>query len=150
MLKSTLASAALISFVSAQGTSYSQCGGTGWTGATTCQTGWTCVYSDPNYSQCLPASSTTQGPTTSATSTVTGISGSAPTTGPSKSTGQTPALGYISAFRLNISALQAFSKVGTLGMHINATYPRLKLPPQPIKWFLWVSKQQGISLLTLM
>jgi len=32
---------------------YGQCGGTGWTGPTTCVAGTTCVYSNPYYSQCL-------------------------------------------------------------------------------------------------
>ena len=31
-------------------------GGTGWTGATTCVSGYTCTYSNPYYSQCLPGS----------------------------------------------------------------------------------------------
>ncbi|KAJ3506061.1 hypothetical protein NLJ89_g7083 [Agrocybe chaxingu] len=33
---------------------YGQCGGTNWTGATTCVSGYTCTYSNPYYSQCLP------------------------------------------------------------------------------------------------
>ncbi|CAG9950305.1 unnamed protein product [Clonostachys rosea f. rosea IK726] len=32
---------------------YGQCGGTGWTGPTTCQTGSTCTYVNDWYSQCL-------------------------------------------------------------------------------------------------
>ncbi|RQM05261.1 hypothetical protein DH86_00001796, partial [Scytalidium sp. 3C] len=48
-------------------------GGQGWTGPTTCISGWTCVYSNPYYSQCLQqtgaSSSTTAGqPTTTTTS----------------------------------------------------------------------------------
>lgn len=33
---------------------YAQCGGTGWTGSTTCVSGYTCTYSNTYYSQCLP------------------------------------------------------------------------------------------------
>ncbi|KAF8153064.1 carbohydrate-binding module family 1 protein [Crassisporium funariophilum] len=33
---------------------YGQCGGTGWTGATTCPSGWSCTFSSAYYSQCLP------------------------------------------------------------------------------------------------
>lgn len=33
---------------------YGQCGGTGWTGSTTCVSGYTCTYSNAYYSQCLP------------------------------------------------------------------------------------------------
>ncbi|CAE6467525.1 unnamed protein product [Rhizoctonia solani] len=32
---------------------FAQCGGQGWTGPTTCATGWTCVVSNTFYSQCL-------------------------------------------------------------------------------------------------
>jgi cellulose 1,4-beta-cellobiosidase len=39
-------------------------GGIGWTGATTCISGYTCTYSNPYYSQCLPG---TVGATTSNT-----------------------------------------------------------------------------------
>jgi len=34
---------------------YSQCGGIGWTGATTCVAGSTCTVSNSYYSQCLPS-----------------------------------------------------------------------------------------------
>ncbi|RDB29593.1 Xyloglucanase [Hypsizygus marmoreus] len=39
----------------APGGAYSQCGGQGWTGPTTCVTGYTCAYSNPFYSQCIPS-----------------------------------------------------------------------------------------------
>ncbi|KAI0325713.1 hypothetical protein GY45DRAFT_1260386 [Cubamyces sp. BRFM 1775] len=57
----------LASSATAQSTApqYGQCGGQGWTGATTCPSGWTCTVSNPYYSQCLPgaASSTPTVPT---------------------------------------------------------------------------------------
>ncbi|KDQ63817.1 carbohydrate-binding module family 1 protein [Jaapia argillacea MUCL 33604] len=34
---------------------YGQCGGTNWTGPTACVSGYTCTYSNPYYSQCIPA-----------------------------------------------------------------------------------------------
>lgn len=34
---------------------YGQCGGTGYTGSTTCVSGYTCVYSSQWYSQCIPS-----------------------------------------------------------------------------------------------
>ncbi|KAF9473811.1 hypothetical protein BDN70DRAFT_355108 [Pholiota conissans] len=46
---------ALIDFAAAQSGAWGQCGGTGWTGATTCISGWVCTYSNPYYSQCLQA-----------------------------------------------------------------------------------------------
>ncbi|KIY74332.1 glycoside hydrolase family 27 protein [Cylindrobasidium torrendii FP15055 ss-10] len=103
---------------------YGQCGGSGWSGDTTCPSGskptaansYTCVDSSEWYSQCLQATSTSAGmPSTAATSGVsststtastytstsagtgassTSISSSTPTDAPSKLTGKTPALGW--------------------------------------------------------
>ncbi|KAG8828921.1 hypothetical protein FRC17_007329 [Serendipita sp. 399] len=47
---------------------YGQCGGTNYTGETTCVSGATCVYSNEWYSQCLPGTATT---TKAATKTTT-------------------------------------------------------------------------------
>ncbi|KAG8984087.1 hypothetical protein FRB90_005585 [Tulasnella sp. 427] len=55
--------------VQAQSGPWGQCGGTGWTGATTCVAGYTCTYSNPYYSQCLPGSNSSS--TTTKTSTTT-------------------------------------------------------------------------------
>ncbi|OAG10577.1 cellulase-domain-containing protein [Paraphaeosphaeria sporulosa] len=38
----------------AQGTAYAQCGGQGWTGATTCVSGYHCQFQNDWYSQCIP------------------------------------------------------------------------------------------------
>ncbi|KAJ6593857.1 glycoside hydrolase superfamily [Mycena capillaripes] len=87
----------------------------GWVGPTTCTAGWSCIFSNPYYSQCLqqtatttsastsstPASSTTSkttsttaSTTSSASATVTGFPASAPTIPPSNLVGKTPALGW--------------------------------------------------------
>ena len=56
-MKSCIFSAAVLaSLASAQSQLYGQCGGQGWTGATTCVAGAVCTYSNPYYSQCLPGS----------------------------------------------------------------------------------------------
>ncbi|PVG01107.1 pectin lyase-like protein [Serendipita vermifera] len=70
LLQSVVATLVLSSLVYAQQTLYGQCGGIGWTGATTCVSGSYCQYSNDWYSQCVPgtASSTS---TTKATSTTT-------------------------------------------------------------------------------
>ncbi|KAI9644061.1 hypothetical protein NHQ30_007413 [Ciborinia camelliae] len=86
-----LAAAAVVPVVYAQGAAYAQCklsnpflpdlaltydsgGGQEWTGATTCVSGYTCTYSNPYYSQCLPVSATaTSATSTSTTSTPTTI-----------------------------------------------------------------------------
>ncbi|TGO58471.1 hypothetical protein BELL_1289g00010 [Botrytis elliptica] len=44
----------LVSAAAAQGAAYAQCGGTGWTGSTTCASGYVCTYGNAYYSQCLP------------------------------------------------------------------------------------------------
>ncbi|KAI1344347.1 endoglucanase B [Xylariaceae sp. FL0016] len=51
----------------AQQSAWSQCGGIGWTGETTCVSGYSCTYSNDYYSQCVPstASSTQTTLTTS-------------------------------------------------------------------------------------
>ncbi|KAG8769652.1 hypothetical protein FRC12_004829 [Ceratobasidium sp. 428] len=51
-------------YVAAQQPAYAQCGGQGWTGGTTCVSGYTCTVSNPYYSQCLPGTAT---PTTTGT-----------------------------------------------------------------------------------
>ncbi|KAJ7896442.1 lipolytic enzyme [Mycena olivaceomarginata] len=63
----------------AQSQEWGQCGGMGWTGATTCVSGTTCTVVNPFYSQCLPGTATTS---TIATSTTTSSGpGSTSTTG---------------------------------------------------------------------
>jgi len=68
----------LVCGVSAQtAPQYGQCGGTGWTGATTCPANWSCTFSNAWYSQCLPGSATT-GPTTTVSTTPVGTSSTTP------------------------------------------------------------------------
>ncbi|ESZ95291.1 glycoside hydrolase family 10 protein [Sclerotinia borealis F-4128] len=63
--------AALLSHVNlalAQSQGWGQCGGTGWNGATTCVTGYTCTSSNTYYSQCIPGDAVPTVPTTLVTS----------------------------------------------------------------------------------
>ncbi|KAJ7935892.1 glycoside hydrolase [Mycena leptocephala] len=124
----------------AQSQPFGQCGGQGWAGPTTCTSGWTCVFSNAYYSQCLqsattsaptssaPATSTTKTTTTiatttssSATGTLTGFPASAPTVPPSNLVGKTPALGWNSwnAYGCNINeakVLAAANQFVSLGL----------------------------------
>ncbi|KAI0395689.1 carbohydrate-binding module family 1 [Xylariaceae sp. FL0594] len=75
-MKSFLLSSALASVAVAQGAAYTQCGGKGWTGPTTCVSGYTCVVSNEWYSQCLPGTPTTTLVTTTKTAGPTPTSGS--------------------------------------------------------------------------
>ncbi|EPS25573.1 Endoglucanase EG-II [Penicillium oxalicum] len=69
----------------AQQTAWGQCGGQGWSGATSCVSGYTCSYTNDWYSQCVPGSSGGGGsnPTTTTTMirTTTTASSSGPTGG---------------------------------------------------------------------
>ncbi|KAF9485614.1 hypothetical protein BDN70DRAFT_927269 [Pholiota conissans] len=92
MTKPSIAVALALAFIGqafAQAPAWGQCGGQGWSGATTCVSGWVCTYSNPYYSQCLqgtalPSSSTStptttpgSGTTTVPTTTTTASGGSA-------------------------------------------------------------------------
>ncbi|KAK8074374.1 glycoside hydrolase family 10 protein [Apiospora phragmitis] len=64
----------------AQAPMYGQCGGQGWTGATTCASGAVCTKSNDWYSQCLPGSGGGQ-PSQPDPTTTAGGSNPAPTSG---------------------------------------------------------------------
>ncbi|KAI0768229.1 hypothetical protein BD413DRAFT_614565 [Trametes elegans] len=70
----------LASGVAAQASApqYGQCGGQGWSGATTCPDGWSCTVSNEYYSQCLPGAASSA-PTAPASSGAGGGSGGSPT-----------------------------------------------------------------------
>ncbi|KXN86027.1 putative mannan endo-1,4-beta-mannosidase F [Leucoagaricus sp. SymC.cos] len=74
VVSTLLGLATLTPLAAAQVGAWGQCGGNGWTGQTTCVSGYTCVVQNEWYSQCAPgaASSTTTSKTASApTSTPT-------------------------------------------------------------------------------
>ncbi|KAK6500106.1 hypothetical protein TWF481_010464 [Arthrobotrys musiformis] len=60
---------------------YGQCGGSGWTGPTCCDSGSVCTYSNDWYSQCLTGSAATTKTTTTTTKTTTAATN--PTSGSS-------------------------------------------------------------------
>jgi endoglucanase len=100
--------AAAAGSASAQGAAYSQCGGQGWSGATTCVSGYTCVASNSYYSQCVPGTAsaapttakTTAAPTTAAPTKAT--SAAAPTS-TSSSGGSTGGSGHVQYAGVNIA-----------------------------------------------
>ncbi|CAG8405872.1 unnamed protein product [Penicillium salamii] len=61
---------ALAGIAQAQVAGYGQCGGSGYSGSTTCTSGYACVSQNAFYYQCLPGT-TTGGATTTATATTT-------------------------------------------------------------------------------
>ncbi|KAK6525111.1 hypothetical protein TWF694_005259 [Orbilia ellipsospora] len=76
----------------AQSPAYGQCGGIGWTGPTTCVDGWTCVFGNDYYSQCLQSTgvTTTSSKTTTTSSKTTTTSTKTTTTSSSSSKTTTP------------------------------------------------------------
>lgn len=76
----TVALASGAGLVSAQQTAYGQCGGTGWTGPTSCVSGYVCDTGNQYYRQCVPGSAGGAAPTSSARP----ISTVRPTTTPSQ------------------------------------------------------------------
>ncbi|EGX43933.1 hypothetical protein AOL_s00210g380 [Orbilia oligospora ATCC 24927] len=108
-MKTTLVvAAALAGAASAQQSVWGQCGGNGWTGPTSCQSGNTCSYLNDWYSQCIPGgngnpqtttaqttarttttTSTTTRTTTSQNSQQTGGSGATPIPGGASGSGKT-------------------------------------------------------------
>ncbi|KAF8959213.1 hypothetical protein BDZ97DRAFT_1906228 [Flammula alnicola] len=73
----------LLPYVSAQAAVWGQCGGTGWTGSTTCVSGSVCTFSNTWYSQCLPGTAAPVPSTTIAQPTTTSVT----TTGPTPTSG---------------------------------------------------------------
>ncbi|KAF3107445.1 hypothetical protein TWF569_007936 [Orbilia oligospora] len=71
MVTKVLFGLALAAAVNAQAQPYAQCGGSGFTGSTTCVSGWTCVYSSEWYSQCLQSTGTTAATTKTTTKSTT-------------------------------------------------------------------------------
>ena len=69
-------------------------GGNGYTGSTTCVSGYSCVYSNPYYSQCLPGANT---PVVSSTATVASSSTNPATTAPGTGTTTAPPSGTTTA-----------------------------------------------------
>ncbi|KAF3910850.1 hypothetical protein ABW20_dc0105713 [Dactylellina cionopaga] len=55
--------------VNAQAQPFAQCGGSGWTGPTTCVAGWTCQSSNEFYSQCVQSAAATTATTTKSSTT---------------------------------------------------------------------------------
>ena len=69
MKSSLLFSVAFATAAFAQQSAWGQCGGQGWTGATTCVAGYVCQVSNAYYSQCVPGTATSAPATTLKTTT---------------------------------------------------------------------------------
>lgn len=86
-MKASILTGLFAAGAAAQSPAWGQCGGKDWKGATTCVSGYTCVYSNDWYSQCIPGSaapSTTLRTTTTAKPSTTTSSGPTGTSTPGK------------------------------------------------------------------
>ncbi|KAK6523167.1 hypothetical protein TWF694_006062 [Orbilia ellipsospora] len=90
--KSLVYASALVGLAAAQQSAYGQCGGIGWTGATTCVSGWTCTYGNDYYSQCLPGTAATTKTTTTSAKTTTKTTTTSTKTTTAAATNPTPTL----------------------------------------------------------
>ncbi|KAL2071451.1 hypothetical protein VTL71DRAFT_12686 [Oculimacula yallundae] len=68
---STLSSVAFATAVSAQNAPYAQCGGIGFSGSTTCSSGYTCKFTNEYYSQCVPGTGGSNPPSNTMTTSTT-------------------------------------------------------------------------------
>ncbi|KAI5792476.1 glycoside hydrolase [Peziza echinospora] len=94
----------LASGVTAQVGAWGQCGGIGFTGGTTCVSGYYCNVLNPYYSQCIPGTATASPTSTKATST-SSASKTSTTSVAGPTATSTPSTGYVTTsgteFRLN-------------------------------------------------
>ncbi|KAF8201783.1 cellobiohydrolase II [Pholiota molesta] len=122
---------------------YGQCGGTGWTGATTCASGSTCVYSNPYYSQCLPGSATTTTTstvptTTTTTKSTTGSGTTTTTTSSAPGTTTTPAAGNpYTGYTVYLSPYYAAEVQAAAGNITDATQSAKAASVANIPTFTW-------------
>ncbi|QSZ35586.1 hypothetical protein DSL72_008456 [Monilinia vaccinii-corymbosi] len=70
-LSAAIITSCAVALARGQATGWGQCGGKGWTGATTCVSGFTCIYQNDWYSQCVPGSASTTMRTTTKTKSCT-------------------------------------------------------------------------------
>lgn len=128
-MKSTffaLAAAAAAGSASAQSPAYGQCGGSGWSGATTCVSGYTCQKSNDYYAQCVPGTASTAKVTTiDKASTTTTRSGSSPS--PSSGSGSGSGSGKVQYAGVNVRILRRFGFRSELTIMSSDRWPRLWL-----------------------
>ncbi|KAI0806418.1 glycoside hydrolase family 5 protein [Xylaria sp. FL0064] len=99
-MRSFILSSAFAGLAAAAAGPYAQCGGNGWTGDTTCQSGYVCTVSSEWYSQCLPGTAAT---TTTSRATSTTMSAPTSTTSTPSSTG---AAGKLKWLGINLSVAE--------------------------------------------
>ncbi|KAH6854106.1 glycoside hydrolase superfamily [Chaetomium sp. MPI-CAGE-AT-0009] len=87
-MKSSILASIFATGAVAQSGAYGQCGGNGWQGSTTCVSGYSCVYQNDWYSQCLPGGGASTTLKTSTTARPSATTSAAPSTSTSPNTGK--------------------------------------------------------------
>lgn len=113
-----------------------QCGGQGWTGATTCPSGWSCtVVSSIYYSQCLPGAATT----TAATLTTTATGG---TTGTATGTATSSAASGTTTLMTGYSFIRGVVRAS---LHLPHPTRRFLTAPQETPYFHQYLQSETLS-----
>ncbi|KAA8568251.1 hypothetical protein MFRU_034g00720 [Monilinia fructicola] len=100
-----------VELVYSQAAGYAQCGGTGWTGATTCVTGYVCQYQNAFYSQCLPGTGTATTSVPSTLTTTTKSSTTSTTSNPTTSTNSSSKTSSTASSTVQSSCTAAFTPI---------------------------------------
>ncbi|KAI0974902.1 glycoside hydrolase family 5 protein [Xylaria arbuscula] len=118
-MRSVILSTTFAGLAAAAASPYGQCGGTGWSGDTTCESGYSCTYSNDYYSQCLPgtaATTTTQGTTTTAATTTKTSAASSTTTAPASTSTGTAGKNKWLGINLSVAEFGTGNYPGTWGV----------------------------------
>ncbi|KAK0482531.1 cellobiohydrolaseII [Armillaria novae-zelandiae] len=132
--------AILPAFVEAQSQLYGQCGGIGWSGATTCVSGATCTVLNDYYSQCLPGSAAS---TTVVTSKPASTVSATPTSsGPVSSPSSAPIAGNpFEGFEIYLSPYYAAEVTAAAQVMSSSSSRALEIAQVPtFTWFDAVAK----------
>ncbi|KAG7448217.1 cellulase CEL6B [Guyanagaster necrorhizus] len=134
--------AVLPAFVQAQSAVYGQCGGIGWTGATTCVSGSTCTVLNAYYSQCLPgsaASSSTAAPSSTTASTSTAHSSTAASTSTAAAPSSTAIAGNpFEGYEIFLSPYYAAEVTAAAAAITDSTMASKALEVAQIPTFTWL------------
>ncbi|KAG8632033.1 hypothetical protein KVT40_001173 [Elsinoe batatas] len=151
-MKTAAIALALAGAVAAQQPAYAQCGGIGWSGGTTCVSGYVCKANGQYYSQCVPGSAG-GGASTTLKTTTTAAGGSTPTGG--SSSGKVRYAGVnIAGFDFgctidgtcDLKSTYDVSSIGTTQMNHFVRDDGLNVFRLPVAWQYLVNNNLGGSL----
>ncbi|OBZ69260.1 Exoglucanase 3 [Grifola frondosa] len=120
----------------AQSAVWGQCGGIGWTGATTCVSGSVCTELNDYYSQCIPSSAAPPPPTSSPTTVSSTPTPTSPSSGPSPT--DTPSAGNpYTGYEVFLSPVYAAEVAAGAAQITDATLQSKAASVANIPTFIW-------------